>query len=561
MLLRKHPGASALIIYLLFFGLLFVQYPLSDSLVGNTDAIASLTIYKEHILKLKALVFNQQSGNTFYPESGITSYCESYVGETFFYAAFKLLGFSDFHVVYILIALFYSLNAFSVYCLCKIYLKKEVPAFLGGLAFSSSCYMLGNQEMMNALLFFPTPLALVFFERFLLKGKTLHLFLCVIFISLQFYFSFYNILYAILLVAVFAALNASVLFHDALKRPFYYAGAFILLIALVAPLFTFIIISDNFRGAFNPAVQIPGLTERFSFTLKNFLSSYPNNLIYQGGIREWGGVSLANEYYANLGIVFWICCLIGLFQSFKYKWVFVAIALVSTLISFGLYLDVFGYRITMPLTYLYKIEMFKWFYRIPGRTFVVGVFALSVLFAAGIVRITQNQKRGPLIAVALIVIFLFENLPFPFPLLHNRNALVPPKQYLSFFEKQKMKVTADVPSSLFTNRFQYVNNISEYSREYRYMYWQTLHRNHTINGSVSYFPNSRMRNNDLLKDITINNNLAQLIATNQLDYLTFHKKLVLAKEETNIDTFLMHSPMLDKQLENEEIVIYKVKKQ
>lgn len=549
----------AAVFFLAFFLALFMQFPLNGSLIGNTDAIGTLVIYREHLLKLKELFFGVQYGHTFYPGAGLTSYCEPYWGETFMYAAIRLLGFNDLWNVYLLVSFMYALNGFSVFCLTRFYTKDFGASLFAGLVFSACSYMLCNNEMMNALAFFPTPFALLYLERYLFEEKLKYLFFSLVLLALQFYFSTYNFAFGILLSLVFVLSYSNKILKLFTHHWKGYACFFSLFLLLIAPMYYFIVLSGNFQNAFNPLAQLPGVTERFSLALNNFTASFPNNLIYKGGISDTAKTALRNQYYTNLGFVFWGVALCGVVGAKKFRWRFVLITLAAILVSFGLKLSVGGFTATMPLYWLYKFDAVKTFYRIPGRTFVVAAFGLSILFSFGLVFLKQKLSYYKPVYFLLLAIFIVENIPFPFPIERNGDALIPPKGYVDFYEKQKLKVVAELPSSLFTNRFQYTNGISEFSREYRYMYWQTIHKNNSVNGSGSFFPNFRMHNSDLMANITQGKNLEKLIAFNHLDYITFHKKFVFAEEEKGVGAFLAGSLLLQKQLENDEIIVYSIK--
>ena len=103
-----------------------------------------------------------------------------------------------------------------------------------------------------------------------------------------------------------------------------------------------------------------------------------------------------------------------------------------------------------------------------------------------------------------------------------------------------------------------MNGVSEFTREYRYHYWQTKHHFNTINGSASYYQISRMENNDLMMKITEGDNLSELIRKNNLDFIFFHKDLVLFEHENEILTFLEQSTVLNKKFEGERMVIFSV---
>ncbi len=553
-------GIRFFFVYLLFFLLLFLPFPKSNALIGNTDAIGTLAVYRTNLLELREIVFHETYGNAFYPEKRLGDFVEEYWGETFFYGIISIPGFSDRVNIYLLISLLFALNGFSVFCLTHFYTKSAPASLLSGLSFSTCSYMLCNQEMINALAFFMVPFVLLFIERYFIEQKPKYLFYSVFALGMQFYFSSYSFVFGVLMVSVILLYNFELLLKLIGKHYKYYLVVIFTGVLITIPGIYSILFGHKGENVFNPLVELPGISQRYSLELVNFISSWPNNLIYKK-LFLISDKALKNQYFANIGLAFVGFALLGTIKGDKRKLLFVFFTIISVLVSFGTSLEVAGTTIHMPLYWLYKINFIQQFYRIPGRTFVLTVFCLSVLFSFGLVYIQQHLRYYQPVFVSIMIVFILENAPFPFPIESgNATALVPPEEYVNFYTKQHSKVIAELPSSLFTERFQYVNGVSEYSREYRYMYWQTLHKNFVINGSGSFFPKSRMYNNSLTKDVSSGNNLIKLINYNNLDFITLHKSLVLTQEEETIEPFLKSSNLLDKILETDEVVIFEVKK-
>lgn len=412
--------------------------------------------------------------------------------------------------------------------------------------------MLSNQELLNGLAFFCVPFALLYLERYFVGEGRWKLLVATLFLSGCFYFSYYHFLFGF---ALFSGLFLLRYFQT--RR---WEGRFEFLVLTVFVLTTlpnFIrLFSPELSEAYNPLESISDGPSRFSLSLASFLSALPQNLIYPDRISAMHHLAMKMDYKANLGMVCWGLAVIGMFTGAKVRCPYLFIFVLFTLVSLGPEIRVAGRSFSMPLNAFYQLDIFERFFRIPGRAFVVANFALAVLAARGFMVLRKRVKRANLLAVCLLVVFFLENLPLRVHPEDHSDVFAMPEIY-ELIQADEPQVIAELPSSLFTDAG-YVRGISEFSREYRYQYWQTRHHHHILNGSVSYFPRVRMENNALLIKVAEGDNLPDLIRWNTVDYVTFHKDLIMSESEAAIYPYLNSRNYLRVLLDTDRVVLYQV---
>lgn len=231
----------------------------------------------------------------------------------------------------------------------------------------------------------------------------------------------------------------------------------------------------------------------------------------------------------------------------------------ATAVSFGPYTFINGHKIILPTAFIYNSEFLGTFFRMPGRAFVISNFIIALFCGIGFKAILNrmNLKKAAIILAGLaVLLFTIENQAIP-PYIYQHKSLVNiPKEY-DVIKGEQLATIADFPSSLFTGTG-YVNGVSEFTREYRYHYWQAKHHQNTVNGSASYYPNTRMQNNERMMKIMEPNQLDELVKFNQLDYIVFHKELVLFEQEQFQEDFFRNSPLLKLKLDGERLLIFEV---
>jgi hypothetical protein len=538
--------------FVVYFILLFILFPINNAFIGNSDAIVHVAYFYEHLHELQAYFTGKDFGNAYYPAEGIGAYMETYFGETLFFFIGKMLTGSDVWAFFVLYVGMYALNGWSVYLLSNYYSKHVSAAFVAGIIFSSSCFMMSTLELMNGVAFFCIPISIFFLERFIDFKKYRYLGWSAIFLSITSLFSAYHFFMGSLVYFVLVITRYKNVMQFDFKK---LVAVVIPAVIIVIPLFEKILASD-ISNAYNPISGAENVYALFSMNLNSFITSIPGNLIYPR--PDEIEYAIKTSYRGNLGVLCWVLFFIGISQKSLRRYTYLIILLVATAVSFGPYTFINGHKINLPTAFIYESEFFGTFFRMPGRAFVISNFIIALFCAVGLKTILDKYKIKKSILIIIPVVFLFtiENQAIPPYIYQHDNLVKVPKEYEAIKKDEPTNI-ADFPSSLFTETG-YVNGISEFTREYRYHYWQSRHHQNTLNGSASYFPDARMKNNQLMMQITDANHLEELIKINQLDYLVFHKDLVLFDNEQNILNFFRNSPLLNFKTEGEKLVIFDV---
>ncbi len=542
------------LLYLVFFAIYFIGFPLSNSFIGSSDAILHTAMFYEIFYDLVEFMGLGQYGNAMFPETGIAPYMEFYYGETFLFWLPRIFGASDLWSNYFMLITIFSLNAFSVFLLTKEYVRNCNAALFAGFVFAASGYMLSNQELLNGLAFFCVPFAWYFLLRAFDTRKPAGLYWSVFFLGLSTFFSAYFFLIGVVLIGILMLIHLREMLSFS---PKHLAGAFFLACLISAPMI-FKVLFGGIGESYNPISDIPDAVDRFSLSLYSLITSLPNNLIYRSEYRHFGDQALKMDFSANPGFIGFAFFLTGCFVARKWKWFIIAIVVVTLLFSFGNHVTIGGRSIRMPLYYLYQWDALQTFFRIPGRFYSVTIFGIAVLAGAGYAKIESYIPKPRLFAAFVILLFLIENIELTPGIYNHQSVIDVPECYESLKGNDKIDVIAELPSSLFTPNYGYINDLSEFSREYMYLYWQSKHHEHILNGSASYFPYSRMENNTRLIHLTSEDVLMDLIQSNNLEWIVFHKDLVLNENEKKIMDFLYTSSLLNIEFDDDRTVLFEV---
>jgi hypothetical protein len=539
--------------FVLYFILLFILFPLQNAFIGNSDAIVHVAYFYEHWHELQHFISGKDFGSAYFPEAGIGAYMETYFGETVFFFIGKLLTGSDVWAFFILYVAMYALNGWSVYLLSNYYSQHRWAAFVAGIIFSSSCFMMSTLELMNGVAFFCIPFSIYFLERFIDEKKYRFLALSAFILSIESLFSAYHFFMGSLVWLVLMVTR----FKHVIQFDFKKLIAVVIPAVLVAIPLVLKILSSDIATAYNPIQGEENVYALFSMNLKSFMTSIPGNLIYPR--PDEVEFAIKTSYRGNLGVICLLLFIFGISRKSLRRYTFLIILLVATAVSFGPYTFINGQKINLPTAFIYNSEFFGTFFRMPGRAFVISNFIIALFCGIGFKAVLKwlHLKRASFVFAGLVVLlFTIENQAIP-PYIYQHKSLVNVPEEYDAIKGEQLANIADFPSSLFTSTG-YVNGISEFTREYRYHYWQAKHQQNTINGSASYYPKTRMENNERMMKITEPNQLDALIKINQLDYIVFHKELVLFEEELELEAFFRNSPQLKLKLDGERLVIFNV---
>lgn len=523
--------------FLLFFGIAFSIFLFEDVLPGSTDALCHIAFFEDNVKLLSEFLKGERSNYAYYPHKGVGMFSESYWVQTILFMAPRTLGASVVVCSWFLVLTLYSLNAWSVYQLSLHYTKNQLASIFSGLAFSASCFMLSNIELLNTLGFFFIPWSVLLLEKFIENGKDRYFGYSIILLAASHFASGYNFLFG---VALWSGLF--VLGYRAVSIRNLFTYSFLSLFILTPFFFRLIRIWSS--DVYNPLADIPNVLDRFAMTLTGLFNSAPNNLVYTHQVDNYADLALRIPYTANFGFTLLILVIVSLFIPWRRRLYFSIASLVAIILSFGIQVEIGGYCLKLPLHYFQDSAIIT-FFRIPGRIFLIAQFCFAILAGNVLARLTTRLSKplSKVIPLLLILAFTIENVPVPFPVPDSgRPRLNTPDIYGSI--PKSNATLAILPSSLFTDRG-YYDGMSEFSREYHYQFWQIEHGHDILNGSSSYFPMTRIRNNHLMMNLDEEINLDHLINENGVEFIVYHGKLAFDSKESQLLETLLQSQRLE----------------
>ncbi len=529
-------------LYTLLFGLLFLQFPLKDSLPGNFDTWFMIAYSNGLMMNLSAWWNSVEATAPLYPVLDYYSYGESAALGAFIYSAIKAIIGSDIWTVYGVILLVFSTTATSVFMLARFFTSSFWPPFLAGILFCGANFTLAHIDSIHTLFFAPGFLAIYLWLKFLSTGHWRLSVMAALFGVVQLYISAYAFL------LVHGVIVLAFLFYfrpvKVKKHTLHFVVGLVVLVAGCIPFFNLYAKAINSGDFYRPLITemepesgslelhdlirfLPGerlypvldevnygeiahtkqLAEESKYVKK--YAVYSNWLLSMGSfpqpeeIMGWATIRRS----AGIGVLIYIMAFIGLFTLFKYDKrlaIFVSTLIVSTfLISLGPFLKFGNTIIPMPTYWLYHYFPTSLFFRVPLRAFFLVLLALSVLSAIGIEGFIFNGSASRLWVVPFVIIlFMAENLPKSLPAFPAKEYVEAPKLLTDGnFSLSNEDVIVHLPSSIgFSYRYS-DRALFAYNREVMYMNWQTQYKHHTVNGVNGYIPRSRLKMQGLLEQL------------------------------------------------------------
>lgn len=543
----KYPFISIFILFALYFS----PFLFTHSFAGNSDIFVHTALFKEYIFKIKEFLGLAEYGRNFYPSDGASLFLENMYGQASIFILAKMLFLSDQAATYLLAVILYSLNGWALFKLINLLTNHERASFIFGLFFSASCYMLSNIEFLNGISVFPIILAWYYLEKYIRSKANNDFYKSIVFLGLQTFFSgYYFLIGSVFITSYILYLLWNKQIKVSFKKISFSSG---ILFLFILPLLLQIT-STDFSNAYN-IFKNKDLGS-FNITVQSFLISIPRNLLYgQLSTPEMQG------FRTNNGFLIFLFLIIGLFSFFKNKNFLVLSGVIALLLSMGSFtINIFNVEIPSLYKAIFEWNMLGNLFRLPYRFFTLTLLIVSIISAFGYIKVEQKTNKKTLFALFVTFFLILENVEYLLFTPSQKDI----KSYPEMYETLKKKDTHDIttivnfPSSIYESQTKDLSG-NENRREYIYMYWQTFHHMNIINGSASYFPKSRMDNNELMVNIQQSGNLKSLINNNQLDYVVFHKNLVYHPSELNILPFFENSDLLSKVYNDSSLAIFYTK--
>ncbi|MBI9075432.1 MAG: hypothetical protein JEZ02_08495 [Desulfatibacillum sp.] len=555
---KNSKHALVFSIYLAFFFILFLQFPLKDCLYGNYDTWLIIVMWKTLLTKAQSLLTGEFLGTFFYPAQNVFFYGESSLITTGFCSFWKVLGLSDLWCNFLMIVFVFAGSAWAVYLLARHYIENDGSAFFAGFAFACSNYLFANMDDAPiSLVLFPC-LALHFFLRYIHGRERKHLIWMAVIGGLQAYLS----LYTFILQSVMLGLYALIYLRHWCTRE--QVGKIIFPVLwygiIPLPLFAFYLYSRAHGSVFFPwpvHLVMDGTSLRF-WSLFGVL---PGNLLYpamETNYIFWGQVRIM----AFLGFGLWFLALLAIAKHQGRKAELVLLALTGMAFSFAIKsIDIGPNTYSLPFYYTGDDSLLN-FFRVPSRFFIVTSLALSVLAGMGMETLRQWMPSAWMKTAVMVVFILFhcvENTPFPFRAYSYEPFGTPPPEYKEFFKGQTGNIILDLPSTDIAIVPFEDEELFGFNREMVYMNWQLEHRQHVLNGINGYVPSFRVYFESLTDRVFYEGDLEAFDKLRQynLSHVVFHKDLVLKKDE-GMEERLKAMPFLELLQETPRLCIFRV---
>ncbi len=542
-------------LFLLFFGLLFVQFPLAGSLPGYVDTWLYLALFNDYGNHIGSFFTGEALGHCLYPAGAPYAYLEPSFASAAFFLLFKLLRFDDLWAYYGFLVSIFTLNATAAFVLARQYLKQLVPAIFTALAFAASSFAFGNIENQNTLTYFPAIICVYHFREYLLQRNSINLILAMVVGGLQIYFGTYTFIFQSFVLLIIGLVHYREVFlangwvKVLLALPVY--------VLLALPYMVMYLSNPELNDFYNPSRGDMSALEALSLNVNDLYRVLPNNLLY-GIQHDLPQIFVYNLRSASLGFTFYFLAIMGILARPSFRWEVVIIALVSFVIALGPYITIDGQLITMPMGWLYQVTDLGAFMRHSARMFFITSLMLGLFAGYGIMAIAA-RTRMPALLVLLMAggMFIIENIPFPFEKYESSQFIVDGNPYPEVVSSDSLAVVLDLPSTLNFDNDDLGKPFNQFSREYIYMYWQSKHMQHSLNGAVAFFPPQRLTNANLTEKLPNDDALREVVFSNGVNYIVYHTRLELSGEVSSLD-LLNNTEYLERIAITDSYQIFKV---
>jgi hypothetical protein len=520
-------------LFLLFFGLLFVQFPLAGSLPGYVDTWLYLALFNDYGNHIGSFFTGEVLGHCLYPAGAPYAYLEPSFASAAFFLLFKLLRFDDLWAYYGFLVSIFTLNATAAFVLARQYLKQLVPAIFTALAFAASSFAFGNIENQNTLTYFPAIVCVYHFREYLVHRNSINLILAMVVGGFQIYFGTYTFIFQSFVLLIIGLVHyREVFFANGWVKVLLALPVYVL---LALPYMVMYLPNPELNDFYNPSRGDMSALEALSLNVNDLYRVLPNNLLY-GIQHDLPQIFIYNLRSASLGFAFYLLALVGILARPSFRWEVGIIALVSFVIALGPSITINGQLITMPMGWLYQVTDLGAFIRHSARMFFITSLMLGLFAGFGIIAIAARTRMPALIVLLLAGgMFILENIPFPFEKYESSQFIVDGNLYPEVVSSDSLAVVLELPSSLNFDNDDLGKPFNQFSREYIYMYWQSKHKQHSLNGAVAFFPPQRLANAKLTEKLPDAEALREVVLANGVNYIVYHTGLELPGEIPALD--------------------------
>ncbi len=540
--------------FLLFFLLLFLQFPLSGSLPGDLDTWFYLSWFNDALQRLMHFITGTPDYYYLYPDIRAYLQSEPSFGSITIYGILKLFVSSDLWAYYLFMVLVFTSNACATFWLARKLEMTALAAILAAFIMSACNFGFALMDNQNAVTFAPMIMGFAHIIQFLNTSRHKHLYLLGVWGGLQIFFSTYIFIYTVTIAAIWFLIYWKHWLNKA--HLFAVAKGALLNVVLISPYIYWYILGDNIHEPQNLTLKLKSL-EYLSLEPRHFIQPLKNNLFYGrlGEDKDYFGFTFNA---ASIGLIAYVLAILGLLYKPKYRWALVATWLVGFFVAIGPYIYWGESKIPMPLYFVTLLAQKLILVNHTARFYSISVLIVGLLAGYGFMQLTQKVKLKPVLLLGIVlVLFLGENIPMPFEKFDSAVNMKPETDYTKWMQTITGDVVINLPSG------PALDNSKEYTafckREYIYCYWQLPFDVYVANG-FGRPPDNVKRFKHWAARIDQGNNIDSLLSYVEIDWIAYHPQMFMDGIEDDIKPFLDTTHQLEPVSATDELVVYKVKR-
>jgi hypothetical protein len=491
----KYQSLIIFLSYFLIIGLFYIELPLNGSLPGNHDTWANLAMFKELLVKFEAVFSNEFNGQYLYPADNTwVAYGLDFFSGIIWVFFFKL-GLNEVWAYWAYITTILSLNSIALYEFSSLYLKKFISKYSLGLIFSLHFFIYLNIDNPNVLSYFPFFLAILFFLKYCKSKLNSHLI----------YFSFFTILQIYLAPVVFILLSYVLVIITIFKiranlnffKIFFSIGFILIFIAPFLWVYFFLDLGVN-GISFATNHELSLYQKYLTINIFDFLRLYPNHLLYPD-------ISEINNNFVWLkhlfpGFFVFILFITGL--RIKRNKLFIFIFIFIFLFGNGEFLiHLESFKVNNPFYNLFLLNDGINIFRIPSRVNVLLLFCFLMIAFITLESLFERGKINKWIFYIFIILLFVESSLWyknKFESAKILNSEIKMNNYIKN-KYASHSILLNLPSGLFDKK----SDI----REFKYMVNRYSQSVNILNGSVAFYPKSRINMWKILDSNDLNNEI------------------------------------------------------
>ncbi len=253
-----------------------------------------------------------------YPNNLSLSYSENLLGEAIIYAPFFLITHNPVLSYNITFYLIFWLCGVNMYIMARHYTNRSFAAFVAALIFAFAPYRIGQIDHIHIIAGEWMPLAFLYLDLSLEKGRWRHWILFALFYVLQLLSSIYYGIFLSYSLLVFALIRYLLPF---IRQLWYQRGAYVrsllkksirpAIVLIVMLTFIFILMEPYITSLHSGLSRTVSETTGYSAFIRDFLFAVPFNWLY--GISTFNGFLLPydSEHYLFLGLTTVLLAVLG----------------------------------------------------------------------------------------------------------------------------------------------------------------------------------------------------------------------------------------------------------